>query len=842
MNRELWTRIKAVAADAWERPAAERAAYVAGRCGTDVALSREVLSLLDAMARAGEAFETPALATPGAGRTVAETIDAHCPTPIGDRLGPWRLVRELGHGGMGTVYLAERDDGEFAQRVAIKTVRGIADPELIRRFRDERRILAALEHPHIARLVDGGATPHGLPYVAMEYVDGRPIDEFCDAHRLGLRQRLVLFRQVCAAVHFAHQRLIVHRDIKASNILVTGDGAPKLLDFGIAKILDAERGSGTTVFRMITPESASPEQIRGGPVTTATDVYALGVLLYRLLTKQSPYRITSRSDTALIEAVCEQTPVAPSALDPAIDADLDHIVLKALRKEPERRYGGADQLSDDLERYLTGRAVLATPDHRLYRARKFVMRHRVAVGAAAAFALAVAGGVGTTLWQARIAQRERVRAERQFAAVRTLAGSVLGELHDSVSDLPGSTSARELLLRRATEYLDDLSREAGANQDLRREVAAGYRRLGQVQGQPGVSNLGNPDAARSSYLKAVALLEPLASDGHVGDRVKLAGVFATLAGMERDVEARRSYNRRAVALIEGLPPSEQRTVDALGAAVMVWHAVGREQVDAKDYAAAVVSFTREVAAAEAEAALVPDNPNGTRHLTLALQQLGTTFEMLRRPEEALASYRRALALDHDRVSRLAGGAEPRLDLSSSYGAIGAALLSQGDIEGAREHYRQAIELRRSVVADDPENDRALTVLVYGHQRMALVLADAGDLPGVIGAHEQGLDVLERRAAAHPERTRPWVDHARALFESAEECVSLLESRAMPAATRRRLAARVNDMLERLVALRTRWGQEHRAGVLPPADGALDDVRDRVRRLLAPGTRPSPPSR
>ena len=835
MNQELWRRVKTIAADAWDRPPADRASYVARTCGSDALLHQEVFTLLEAMEQARERFETPALAAPAAGLAATKAIETHRSPLIGEHIGPWRLVRELGHGGMGTVYLAERTGAEFVQRVAVKVVRGGAsDRVLLRRFREERRILATLEHPHIARLIDGDATPLGLPYVVLEYVDGVPIDVYCERHRLDLRQRIVLFQQVGSAVEYAHRRLIVHRDIKPSNILVTVDGAPKLLDFGIAKILEADGTSDATALRMITPESASPEQVRGEPVTTATDVYALGVLLYRLLTSQLPYRLASESQSHLIQAICEQAPVPPSTVVPEIDSDLDHIILKSLRKEPERRYGSAEQLSADLQRYLDGRPVLATPDSRTYRMRKFVGRHRLGVAATVALVAAIAAGAGATMWQARVAERQRARAEQQFNAVRTLASSVLGELHDAVSQLAGSTGARELLLRRATEYLDGLAREAGDDITLRRELAAGYRRLAEVQGATGVSNVGDREAALVSYRKALALLESLAErPGELGDRIRLAGNYVSLANLERQLDVRQSLNRRAVTLLESLPAAAHATPEALNAAVRVWHSTGRVQISAKDYAGANASFTNEVSAAERALKLDPENRISSRNLSLALQQLGTSFEMLGRPDDAIATYRRALDIDRQRVARFGSDAASRLDLSFSHGALGAAFLSRGDIQSARDEYQRALELRRAVVADDPENDWARDALAYAYQRLALVQARSGDVEGGIASHEQRLAVLRQRTAAHPDRDRPWIDYARALLESATECAEWLEASPVSVRVRGRLAARIDGMLDELVRLRARWVRERRQGVLPSPDDELQRARARVHRLLTP---------
>jgi eukaryotic-like serine/threonine-protein kinase len=842
MDHELWKRVKAVAAEAWEQPASSRAAFVTQACGGDDALCREVSSLLGAMDEVGGRFETPALVVTDAHLSAIEAIDGDGPDLIGQRIGPWTLVRELGHGGMGTVYLADRTDAGFTQRAALKIVRGgPGDHRLVNRLQEERRILAALEHPHIARLIDGGATPQGLPYVVMEYVDGLPIDAFCERRQLALRERIALFRLVCGAAHYAHQRLIVHRDIKATNILVTAEGAPKLLDFGIAKILDAERASDATVFRMVTPESASPEQIRGEPITTASDVYALGVLLYRLLTKQGPYRLTSGSEPEVIQAVCEQPAAAPSTIVPTIDADLDRIILKALRKEPERRYDGVHEFSDDLQRYLDGRPVLAAPDSRWYRARKFVARHRLGVAVAAALAVAVAGGGAATAWQARVAERERARAERQFEAVRTLATSVLGELHDAVTSLTGSTAARELLLRRATEYLDSLSREAGENAGLRREVAAGYLQLGRIQGDGGTSNVGNREAGMTSYRKAVALLEPLAANpGQPGDRLTLARAYVRVAAWEQDFNVRQSYNQRALALLDALPAAERTSSQARMTAVTIWYYVGQERLDAKDFAAAKVGFQKMAEEAEADLALAP-RENARRNLSIALKKLGTCAEWLMQLDEAIAYQTRALAVDRDRVERTQGSVDSRLDLSYSHSDLASVLIRTGDFEGAREQYRQALELRRAVMKGDPMDDRAIMSLADGYQGLASLESQAGNVSRSLDLEEAQLTLLHDRATAHPERDGPEKDYAAALFDTATRATESIASHALPADSRKRSAARVDAMLDTLATLRTRWMHEHREASLPPSDDDLQRARDRVRRLLtAIPTASSPP--
>jgi len=458
---------------------------------------------------------------------------------------------------MGTVYLSVRDDDAFQKRVAIKVLkRGMDTDSIVRRFRHERQILASLEHPFIASLLDGGSTPDGRPYFAMEYVEGQPIVDYCDTHRLDTAVRLELFRHVCTAVQYAHQNLIIHRDIKPANVLVIADGTPKLLDFGIAKLLNPELAGQTLALtapglQLMTPEYASPEQVRGDAVTTATDVYSLGVLLYELLAGRLPYRLTSRAPADIVRIVCESEPIRPSTaittIDPPPDGDaetrsdgdhqrqtapktdrrltvdsdrlrrqlagdLDNIILKALSKEPRRRYASVDQFSEDVRRHLAGLPVIARKDTWGYRTTKFVRRNRAVVGAAAVtFAVLIAGIIGTT-WQARVARAERARAEQRFGDVRQLANAFLFDFHDSIADLEGATPARKLIVTKGLEYLDRLAQDAGDRVDLRREIAAAYIKVGDVQGRPFVPNLGDTAGALASYRKAVGVYESIAGD------------------------------------------------------------------------------------------------------------------------------------------------------------------------------------------------------------------------------------------------------------------------------------------------------------------------------------------
>jgi eukaryotic-like serine/threonine-protein kinase len=412
MTRDEWQRIKAIASAALAEPESQRAAYVSSRCGGDEALRGEVESLVHSAAKAAHLFESPTVVMAGAAAAL-EALNQFDTSRIGERVGPYRIVRTLGAGGMGSAYLAERADEAFEKRVAIKLIkRGMDTDAVLRRFRQERQILANLDHPHIARLLDGGTTSDGLPYFVMEYVEGTPLDAYCDVHQLPLTERIALFRRVCDAVQYAHDHRVIHRDLKPSNILVTSDGTPKLLDFGISKALEPdsaeEQTEPTVMSRAMTPPYASPEHVRGDTMTPATDVYSLGVLLYELLTGRRPYRLDGRTLPEIDDIICRDEPLKPSVVvdvGPAVGrdrrhlaGDLDNIVMMALRKEPLRRYQTVAALSDDLERHLQGLPVHARGDEVGYRLSRYLVRHRARLLEVSVVAALLVAIVAVTNW------------------------------------------------------------------------------------------------------------------------------------------------------------------------------------------------------------------------------------------------------------------------------------------------------------------------------------------------------------------------------------------------------------------------------------------------------------
>jgi tetratricopeptide (TPR) repeat protein len=517
---QTFVRIEAIFNEALDAPAEARDSLVTERCGGDTTLQAEVRALL----RACEAEEQLTASRRGRSETGgAASLERR-------RVGPYEIDRLLGRGGMGAVYLAHRVDGQFDQRVAIKLIDLPLATDFFReRFKQERQILAGLQHPYIARLLDGGVTVEGDLYLAMEYVDGTPIHRFCDARKLGMRERLKLFIGVCEAVQFAHQNLVVHRDLKPDNIFVAEDGTPRLLDFGTAKLtspkLAAQEGDLTRQgFQAYTPQYASPEQVLGNPITTASDTYSLGVLLYLLLTGSLPYEIKDLNQQELIRVICHEPPRRPTAVsgsragaDQRLDTDLEAILLKALRKEPQERYRTAEQLAADIQDYLDGRPVAARRGTFRYRAEKFIRRNRLAIAGAAVLALTLAVGVAGVLWQSRIANQERRRAEARSADLRELSNSLLSELDEAIKELPGSTGVQKLLVTRVLEHLDRMAKDAQGDRQTQLDLVNAYVRLGNIQGNAYDQNLGDPAGGLASLGKALTIAEPLAANSNDRD-------------------------------------------------------------------------------------------------------------------------------------------------------------------------------------------------------------------------------------------------------------------------------------------------------------------------------------
>jgi serine/threonine protein kinase len=714
----------------------------------------------------------------------------------GRLIGSYRLRERIGEGGMSEVYRAERE-GEFRQQVAVKLIRaGMANPEVVRRFLIERQTLAALRHPHIVTLLDGGATEEGLPYLVVEYVEGTPIDRYSDDRKLGIEDRLRLFVDVAMAVHHAHQSLIVHCDLKPANILVTPDGQPKLLDFGIAKLLDPvsigiSLEAAQTRLRSYTALYASPEQLRGGPLQTASDIYSLGVVLYELLTGHSPYRAKATDSVVeWVRCVCEQDPEPPTtALDRVSEVeneddgsienvtpervsrnrgadlpslrrglrgDLDAIVLKALRKDPRDRYGSVDQMAEDIRRHLSGRPVLARRNTTRYVVNKFLQRHKLAAAATVLLAVSLVGGVVSTLWQAHV-------AARRFDDLRRLARTFLFDVHDSIQDLPGSTAARSLIAKTGTEYLDRLARDSAGDSSLQLELAEGYLKVGDVEGDPFSSNLGESEKAIAYYRKALSIAEPVlarAPKDRQARRIaaqihyRLSGILPfhgkAAEGLDHAKEALRLYIQIAAAQ-PGDPEAEmdvargyEATADILGGLQGINLGRTQEAMDAYRQSLSMIPT------------LPPGHPGevrAQRSRAIALKKIGAMEENAGNIAAAFANYRSALEI---------GDALYQSDpTSTGIQAVVTALLNNvaalegitGDSKAAEGHFLRAVEINESSLRLEPNNEKARGNVITTQTNLGnLFYYDLKNTAEALRCYRRAGELLEIECRADPKKT------------------------------------------------------------------------------------------
>lgn len=786
MDAERWTRVEQLCQAALERDTQEQAAFLASACGSDQELRREVESLLihrhnaDTFLEAG-AMDAAAQALAADG--LRNPMDSS--RWIGRLIPPYRCVAKIASGGMGDVYRAERADGTFDKQVAIKLIQGARSTDyFLSRFQNERQILATLDHPNIARLLDGGSTEEGLPYLVMEYIEGLPIDEFCIQKNRDPRERLELFRTVCSAVQFAHQNLVVHRDLKPSNILVTSEGVPKLLDFGIAKILNpADREDSAqqtmTLMRMLTPDYASPEQVRNEPISTASDVYSLGVILYVLLTGQSPYRVSTGSPEEMLKAICEVDPEKPSTastrasqhdavgnasvatssevsrpekekrrkLQKTLEGDLDIIVLKALRKEPRRRYASVDQFSEDIRRYLAGLPILAHKDTPGYRASKFIGRHKWGVAAVALLIVSLSVGMITTLWQARIARAERARAERRFNDVRALAGSLIFEVHDAIVPLQGNLAARKLILERAQQYLDSLAVEAHNDPDLLRELAHAYGRLGSVLGDARDANLGNTAKAIEDYKKSVDLLKAAAALRPRDTQVQrdLAEAYLDFAVVAHTPKEDTAALNDAKAILEPLAANPQDLKAQADLAKFQELEAGTLLND-KDPNLALRAYEKSLVLYDRLSKADPRNEEYQREVSFAHKHVGGCLSQMNRLNEAFEHYREALAIDEAQLAAHPDNINFRFFITYTYNDTALILKKRGDLDGALAYYRKAFDIRSAMVAADPKDARAQWGLANTSSYIGEILRLKGDYAAALARGREALRIRETMAS------------------------------------------------------------------------------------------------
>jgi eukaryotic-like serine/threonine-protein kinase len=782
MTPGRWSEVKTVLSGVLDAGPTERTEILNRLCGADTELRTTVESLL-AMESKADQFDTAVL--PGA----AFWGDATDKAPV--EIGPYTILKEIGRGGMGVVYLADRADGEYDKRVAIKLITGARpDRNLDQRFRRERQILAQLEHPGIARLLDGGATLTGQPYLVMEYVEGPPLLAWCNEHQLPIAARLKLFLSVCEAVAYAHQKLIVHRDLKPGNILVTPAGDPKLLDFGLARVLDSDTDTEITQAgpRLMTVAYASPEQIRGERQTVASDVYSLGVILYELLTAHRPYQLANASFAETIRVTCEQEPLPPSQLNGRLRGDLETILLKSLAKDPSLRYATVDEFAADLRRHIDGQPIHARPATFSYRAGKFLRRHRIAIPAAALAAALILSFAGLSWFEAR-------RAQRRFNDVEKLAHSVMYEFHDAIVNLPGSTAARELLVRRALEYLEDLSQESARDPRLAREIALGYSRIGEVQGNSGASNLGKVSTALESHRKAEEILGRLLAHSPSDDSLRLDYLHASnaLAGaysQAGDVPHASALSEKNLAMASGAMRAHPNDPAFLQAMAEAQFNTATLLTNAKKYEEAIPVRENILALQQRIVDAKPGDFGARGNLALAHKRLGALYGVVKRYEEGRSEYEKARTIDEEFLKKV-GGTRAQLDLSYDYSDLGWVTVRLGDQPAALAFYRKAQALRESAAAADPNDHRAAVALASITGRIAIQLCRTRDLPAALQESQRaivfwkgladrpgaGWSYTSELADAHDERANIYIEmknYPRATAEY-EEAIRLYTS-------------------------------------------------------------------
>lgn len=795
VNDELSERAEQIGDSALEFNAGiERAAYIEESCGEDDALKNLVFEYIR-----------------GAEDIAVEPVIAEAP-PFSfenKQIGPWKLVRALGEGGFGLVYLAERSDGHVRQLGAVKFLKGTVhsrDSEL--RFLDERQILANLSHPWIVGLIDAGLSREGQAYLVMDFVDDAlPIDVYCRERALSVKDCLRLFRNVCEAVSYAHRKLIVHRDLKPSNILVTKEGTPRLLDFGVAKILDpihrgATQAAASTNIQIGTLRYFSPEQARLEPVDTSTDIYSLGLVLYELLAGVDPYDLTRRmrEGLALEQIVCSVDPELPSeavarassfskprattarlssslSLFPAralirrreklrrqLKGDLDNILLMALRKEPQRRYASVDYFSEDIRRHLEGMPVSARRDTYGYRASKFVQRHKASVAAVVLMVASLIAGLTSTIWEARRAHTARAKAERRFNDVRKLASSYLFEFHDAIAKVPGTTAARALVVQRALEYLNSLAKEASGDRELQLELATAYQKVGDAQGRPGFANIGDRIGALESYRKALAIRKAVAASAapdaelqrdlatnyeRIGDALLITG---------QSGEALTSY-REAYALHEGLLAANPEDPGARRDFATSCQRVAQALWKTGKLPEAQETQRRALTIFQALAATRPGDAIVQRDLFIAYIKQGDLLAASGDKAGGLRYYRQALPIAGAVESIAEDKTKARRETASVRDKIGNLLAAAKDTTGALQNYQAALQVRAAIAADDPNNAEIRRDLSISHEKIGNILARSGNAAGALAQYRQSLDIDTKLSERDPDNAQAQLDCA-----------------------------------------------------------------------------------
>jgi len=778
-NADRWRRVEELFDAALSVPAEGRAAWLAERCVDAPDLALEVQSLLDSYEEQERLQPPPA---PPAGNR---------------RFGPYQVERIIGQGGMGAVYLANRADGQFDQRVAIKVVaRQVFGDIFLERFRLERQILASLNHPCISRLLDGGVADDGALYLAMEYVEGIPIDRYCVEKRLDKRAVLGLFRSVSTAVQYAHRNLVVHRDLKPDNILVQEDGTPKLLDFGTAKLLTpmsevAESELTQAGFRAFTPAYASPEQVLGNPVTTASDIYSLGVILHRLLAGRAPYELKDHTTGELIKVVCQQEPDAAG-----VDPDIDAMIGKCLRKDPLERYRSVDELIDDIEFYLQGRPVRAFRAGIGYRARKFVQRNKLATAVSVLLASSIVLGIAGVLWEARIARS-------RYQDLRRLTNSLLFELHGVIRELPGSTAAQQMLVTKVLDNLDKLARESADDRQLQQDLVEAYLRMGNLQGDPYEQNLGDMEGGLATLRKALAISDRLVRQ-QPSDRAAARtqamlrqSIGDILFGSGKPKEAIENTAEAAAAL-EKLAGEPGATAAAITEAAVGYETLGDEfgqpgTPSMGDIQNALARYGKALSLEERALAVDPSYVRARRGIAI-LQMKAGNLQLNTDPEKALDSYLTALKTFDTLPEKEAATLGSRRVRATLLRKAGDAYQALEEWDAAQDFYSQSLRFEESFAALDPDDSRAQFQLAVILNNIAMVEEGRGDTRVAYETSSRVRMIMEgiiRRDPANP----AWKAH---LTEVMHRMASLARSLG-DTAEAARLTARVVDSTRQLAA-------------------------------------------